>query len=81
MKIEPTLSITIEDVMYTVSELSPQQQTMVRYMDDWRQREADNTSLQLMARVSIQYMQQQLLQTLSTVETSSETVEENDAHG
>jgi hypothetical protein len=81
MKIEPTLSITIEDVMYTVSELSPQQQTMVRYMDDWRQREADNTSLQLMARVSIQYMQQQLLQTLSTVETSSETVEENDARG
>jgi hypothetical protein len=81
MKIEPTLSITIEDVTYTVSELSPQQQTMVAYMDDWRQREADNTSLQLMARVSIQYMQQQLLQTLSTVETSSETVEENDARG
>lgn len=62
--VQPTLTITIEDVSYDVANMSDQVRQMVSYMDDWRQKEVDLSSELLMARSALRDIQNTMLATI-----------------
>lgn len=61
MQVQPTTTITIDDAVFEVANMSANVQQMVQYLDDWRQREADTTSELLMIRGALRDIQNTLL--------------------
>lgn len=61
MQVQPTTTITIDDTVFEVVNMSANVQQMVQYLDDWRQREADTTSELLMIRGALRDIQNTLL--------------------
>lgn len=60
MKIQPTLTITLDNQSLEVSKLSSDVQQMVAYLDDWRQEEVDLSSRLLMTRGALRDLQNAL---------------------
>lgn len=55
--VQPTLTITIDDVALDISKCSESVQMMVSIMDDWRQEEADAVSRLQMTRAALRDVQ------------------------
>lgn len=64
MKIQPTLTINVDDAVFQVDKMSPGVQSMIAYFDDWRQKEANTTSELLMIRAALKDIQASLLETI-----------------
>lgn len=64
LKIEPTTTITVDNVVFDVSKMSAEVQQMVAYFDAWRQEEIDLTSRVLMTRGALRDLQNSLLETI-----------------
>jgi hypothetical protein len=62
--VQPTLTVTIDDVTFDIATMSDGVRQMIAYMDDWRQKEADISSELLMARSAIRDIQNNLLTTI-----------------
>lgn len=62
--VQPTLTITIDDQSFEVASTSEQVRQMVAYMDDWRQKEVDQSSELLMTRNALVNVQNTLLTTI-----------------
>lgn len=60
-QVQQTTTITIDDKVYEVADLSANVQQMVQYLDNWRQREVDTTSELLMIRGALRDIQNTLL--------------------
>lgn len=63
-KVQQTLTITIDDRIFEVANMSQEVQNAVMYMDEWRQEEADLTSKLLMVRGAINDVKNTLLKTI-----------------
>lgn len=63
-QVQPTTTISIDDQVFEVANMSSNVQQMVAYLDDWRQAEADATSQLLMARGALRDLQNTLLSTI-----------------
>jgi hypothetical protein len=64
MKIQPTLTVNVDESTFQVDRMSPEVQQMIAYFDDWRQKEADATSELLMIRGALKDIQATLLETI-----------------
>lgn len=62
--VQPTTTITIDDAVFEVSSMSPQVQSMIQYLDDWRQKEVEATSSLLVVRGALANLQNELLATI-----------------
>lgn len=60
-QVQQTLTITIDNTVYEVANMSQEVQSAVMYLDEWRQKEADVTSELLMVRSAINDVQNTLL--------------------
>ena len=60
-KLLPTTTVNIDDAVFEVASMSPNVQSMIQYLDSWRQKEADLTSDLLMVRGALKDLQNQLL--------------------
>lgn len=67
-KVQPTLTVTIDDKSYPVSELSQEAQAIVAVFDDWRQREADLINEVMLVRAALQTAQNQLVAEIRKME-------------
>lgn len=65
-QVQQTLTITIDNTVFEVANMSPEVQSAVMYLDEWRQEEADLTSKLLMARAAINDVQNTLLKTIQS---------------
>lgn len=65
-QVQQTTTITIDDAVYEVANMSANVQQMVQYLDDWRQREVDTTSELLMIRGALRDLQNTLLAAIQT---------------
>ncbi len=80
--VQKTLTVTIDEKVYDVADLSQEAQQMIVYLDDWRQQEADETSCLLKTRAAIHDIQNNLLAQIQRDESQQqsdadgETVEE-----
>lgn len=63
-QVQQTLTITIDDRVFEVANMSQEVQNAVMYMDEWRQEEADLTSKLLMVRGAINDVKNTLLKTI-----------------
>ena len=63
-QVQQTLTITIDDRVFEVANMSPEVQSAVMYLDEWRQKEADLTSELLMVRAALNDVQNTLLKTI-----------------
>lgn len=59
--VQPTTTITIDEAVFEVSSMSPQVQSMIAYLDDWRQKEVEATSELLVVRGALANLQNELL--------------------
>lgn len=59
--VQPTTTITIDEAVFEVSSMSPQVQSMIQYLDDWRQKEVEATSSLLVVRGALANLQNELL--------------------
>lgn len=59
--IQKTLTVTVDDAIYTVEKMSPQIKDMIALMDEWRQREVDMNVELAMVRGALRDIQNQLL--------------------
>ena len=60
-KIQPTLTITIDDQSFEVAAMSPEVQQMVQFLDDWRQDEADQVSQLVKTRGALRDIQNSMV--------------------
>jgi hypothetical protein len=65
LKLEPTTIINVDSSSFEVSKMSAEVQQMIKYFDDWRQKEVDLTSNLLMVRGAIRDIQNTLLETIT----------------
>lgn len=63
-QVQQTLTITIDDRVFEVANMSQEVQNTVMYMDEWRQEEADLISKLLMVRGAINDVKNTLLKTI-----------------
>lgn len=62
--IQPTTSVTIDEATYAVADLSDNVKQMIALMDEWRQKDADQTNDLLLVRAAIRDIQNTLLTTI-----------------
>lgn len=62
MQVEKTTTITLDNKSFEVAQMSPEVQQMVAYLDEWRQREVDQTSELLLVRGALRDLQNALAQ-------------------
>lgn len=79
-KLLPTTTVNIDDAVFEVASMSQTIQSMIQYLDDWRQKEADLTSDLLMVRGALKELQNQLLVQIQEdrVAAAAAVVEVND---
>ncbi len=75
-QVQQTLTITIDDNIFEVANMSPEVQSAVMYMDEWRQKEADLTSKLLMVRAALNDVQNTLLKTIQAEAAAANQVTE-----
>lgn len=75
--IQKTLTITIDDQVYTVADLSEETKQLVVYLDDWRQDETDQTSALLKTRAGLRDIQNMILAQIQKDIAASTEVDEN----
>ena len=75
-QVQPTLTITIDNNVFEVANMSPEVQSAVMYMDEWRQKEADVTSKLLMVRAALNDVQNTLLKTIQAEAAAANQVTE-----
>ena len=75
-QVQQTLTITIDDTIFEVANMSPEVQSAVMYMDEWRQKEADLTSKLLMVRAALNDVQNTLLKTIQAEAAAANQVTE-----
>ncbi len=75
-QVQQTLTITIDDSVFEVANMSPEVQSAVMYMDEWRQKEADLTSKLLMVRAALNDVQNTLLKTIQAEQQAANQVTE-----
>ena len=75
-QVQQTLTITIDDTIFEVANMSPEVQSAVMYMDEWRQKEADLTSKLLMVRAALNDVQNTLLKTIQAEAAAANQVAE-----
>lgn len=64
LHVEQTTVINVDDKTYQVSEMSAEIQQMVKYFDDWRERELNATSELLLIRGGLRDLQNSLLEAI-----------------
>lgn len=62
--VQPTLTINVDGAVFEVAKMSADVQQLVRYFDEFRQREVDLTTDLVMVRGALRDMQNTLLQTI-----------------
>jgi hypothetical protein len=72
--VQDTLTITIDDNVYDVADLSTDVKQMVQYLDDWRQDEADQTSDLLKTRAALRDIQNMILAQIQKDQAPAEVV-------
>ena len=70
-KIQPTLTITLDDATFEVANMSDQVKQLVMYLDEWRQDEADQTSALLKTRAALHDIQNTLLTTIQAEQAAA----------
>lgn len=71
-QVQKTLTITIDNAIFEVANMSPEVQSAVMYLDEWRQKEADLTSELLMVRAAINDVQNTLLKTIQAEQSAQQ---------
>lgn len=61
INVQQTLTITVDDQVFQVADMSEEIKQMVVYLDDWRQHEADQTSELLKTRAALRDIQNMIL--------------------
>jgi hypothetical protein len=75
-QVQPTLSVTVDEVTFQTSELSPSVQQLVAILDDWRQGEADAQSELLKHKAALRDLQREIYTTiLQEREAAAESAE------
>lgn len=77
INVQQTLTITIDDEIYQLADLSDEVKQMVVYLDDWRQHEADQTSELLKTRAALRDIQNMILNQIQ--KDNAEAVKEANA--
>ena len=70
--VQKTQTITIDQQVFEVANMSAEVQNAVMYMDEWRQKEADLTSELLLVRAALNDVQNTLLKTIQTEQASAQ---------
>lgn len=68
MKIQPTTTINIDDMVFQVEDASDEVKQLVAFFDDWREREANTTSELVLVRAALKELQATLLATIQAEE-------------
>lgn len=79
LPVQPTTTISIDDVVFEVASMTPDIQQMVQYLDDWRQKEVDATSELLMVRGALRDLQNTLLQAIQAARAAEATATTEEA--
>lgn len=61
MKVQPTTSVTIDDTTFAVENMSKECQTIIKFIDELRQRREDTTTELLIVDGALRDAQNQLL--------------------
>lgn len=71
MKVQETLTLTVDGVQYNVAEQSDEIKQMVVYLDEWRQDEADEATMLIKTRAAIRDLQNTIVQQLQKEKTKA----------
>ena len=77
--IQKTLTVTIDEEVFNVEDLSAEVQQLVTYLDDWRQHEADETSSLLKTRAALRDLQNTILAQIQKEKAEAEAAEAEEA--
>ena len=67
-------TITIDEVVYSVEQLSPTIKPLVMLMDDWRQQDADTASSLAMIRAALRDLQNNIVLTMRKERTDAAVI-------
>lgn len=73
LTVQPTTSVVIDNIPFQVDTMSAEVQQMVKYYDDWRDRELEATSTLLMVRAALKDLQNTILETVQKEKAAAET--------
>lgn len=77
--VQPTLTINVDGAVFEVAKMSSDVQQLVRYFDEFRQREMDLTTDIVMVRGALRDMQNTLLQTIQAERVAAQQKAETPA--
>lgn len=81
LKVEETKVVTIDDNARTVEELPEKARQLVKFYDDWKQRELEARSALLMAQTAMQAMANQIVLAVKEEEEAKAAANTEDAAG
>lgn len=79
IQIEKTTTITVDDQVLQVVDLSDEVQQLIQHLDDWRQDEVDQASQLLKTRAALRDLQNVILQQLQADNSEDESSDKEDA--